>query len=48
MIEPVNPSNSEYRFDRILGSSSSSKEPKAKQIAATGAMRPGLDTRMGM
>ena len=44
MIEPFSPSNSADRFDRILGAISSPIEPRAKQIAATGAMRPGLDS----
>src|SRR5215831_1586934 len=43
MIEPFSPNNSAARLDRILGASSSPIEPMAKQIAATGAMRPGLD-----
>ena len=44
MIEPFRPNISEDRFDWILGFSSSPTEPRAKQIADTGAMRPGLDS----
>jgi len=44
MIEPFSPNISEDRFDWILGFSSSPTEPRAKQIADTGAMRPGLDS----
>src|ERR1044072_2628364 len=48
MIEPFSPNNREYRFDNTRGSSSSIMEHSAKQTAATGAIRPGLDARMGM
>jgi hypothetical protein len=44
MIDPISPINSADRFDSTLGISSSPIEPKAKQTAATGAMRPGLES----
>jgi hypothetical protein len=44
MSEPLSPNNSANRFDTILTCNSSPIEPRAKQIAVTGAMRPGLDS----
>jgi hypothetical protein len=44
MIDPISPINSADRFERTLGTSNSPIEPKVKQIAAAGAMRPGLES----
>jgi hypothetical protein len=46
--EPTIANISSCRLEGILGKNISAIEPKPKQIAATGAMRPGLDDLMGI
>jgi len=48
MIEPLSANNSSCRFESIRGTNIRLIEPRLKQIAATGAMRPGLDILIGI